>query len=157
VTHATTADSRGPSPIAFWQRLLGRGYRASGGYHGEPPWSEDLLDHLASYLADNGHDLKKLLEPHPDLTGLPSQPAVFAKEPAGGEYIFRGPELRRLSAEQFVDAVWMLRDRAGQSGRSGSAAGVRRVGAGRTDLRPRFPGPADALMRSLGRPNREQV
>ena len=26
------------------------------------PWSEDLLDYLASYLVDNGYDQKKLIE-----------------------------------------------------------------------------------------------
>ena len=35
-----------------------------------------------------------------------SQPVPLAKEIGGEEYVFRGPELKRLTAEQFIDAVW---------------------------------------------------
>jgi hypothetical protein len=29
-------------------------------------------------------------------------------ERTGDGYVFRGPEVKRLTAEQFMDAVWML-------------------------------------------------
>jgi hypothetical protein len=122
------------------------------------PWSEDLLDHLASYLADNGHDVKKLLEHILTSRAYQSQPAVFAKEPAGAEYVFRGPELRRLSAEEFIDVVWMLTKTAPAKASAPVAlpAFGESVPAERQFIRAALV-PADALMRSLGRPNREQV
>jgi hypothetical protein len=82
----------------------------------------------------------------------------LAKEVPADEYVFRGPEVKRLTAEQFIDAVWML--------------------TGTAPAKPVAPAPVppfpdstpperrfvratlvdcDALMRSLGRPNREQV
>src|SRR5205814_4382621 len=80
------------------------------------------------------------------------------KEPVGADYVFRGPELRRLSAEQFIDAVWMLTQTA-----PGKPAAPVALPAFADTVPPerRFVRaslvPADALMRSLGRPNREQV
>jgi mono/diheme cytochrome c family protein len=142
----------------LWQRLLGRGIVHPVDVMANRPWSEDLLDHLASYLADNGHDLKKLLEHILTSRAYQSQSAVFAKEPPGVDYFFRGPELRRLSAEQFVDTVWMLTKTAPAKAAAPVAlpAFGESVPAERRFVRASLV-PADALMRSLGRPNREQV
>ena len=80
----------------------------------------------------------------------------------GDEYVFRGPEVKRMTAEQFMDAVWRI------TGAGPSAPDVpnARRGAAATADPPAGPSPApvraalmknNLLMRSLGRPNREQV
>ena len=125
---------------------------------GGKPWSEDLLDYLAVYLADNGYDLKKLMAHITTSQTYQSMAVPLPKEVAGDSYVFRGPELKRLSAEQFVDAVWMLTETAPAKPIAPAkippfATGIpgerRFVRATLVDC--------DDLMRSLGRPNREQV
>jgi hypothetical protein len=158
VTHPDNGRFTRTIANRLWQRLLGRGIVHPVDVMANRPWSEDLLDYLASYLADNGHDVKKLLEHIVTSRAYQSQPAVFAKEPASGDYVFRGPELRRLSAEQFVDAVWMLTKTAPAKAAAPVAlpAFTESVPAERRFIRASLV-PADALMRSRGRPNREQV
>ena len=46
----------------LWNRLLGHGIAHPVDAMGAEPWSEDLLDHLATFLSESGHDLKKLME-----------------------------------------------------------------------------------------------
>lgn len=158
VTHPDNGRFRRTIANRLWQRLFGRGIVHPVDVMANKPWSEDLLDHLAVYLSDHGHDLKKLLEHVLTSRAYQSQPAVLKEEPAGSEYVFRGPELRRLSAEQFLDAVWMVT----RAGPTQPAAPVKLPAFGRTVPAERqFVRAAlvksDALMRSLGRPNREQV
>jgi hypothetical protein len=158
VTHPDNGRFTRTIANRLWQRLLGRGIVHPVDVMANRPWSEDLLDHLAAYLADNGHDVKKLLAHIVTSRAYQSQPAIFATEPAGSEYVFRGPELRRLSAEQFVDAVWMLTKTA--PGKPAAPVALPPF-ADSVPVERRFVRaslvPADPLMRSLGRPNREQV
>lgn len=142
----------------IWDRLMGRGVVHPVDQMGDKPWSEDLLDHLATYLADTGYDLKKLME-HIATSAIYQARAVsLAKDVPADEYVFRGPELKRLTAEQFMDAVWMLT----------ATAPAKPVAAAAIPAFPDATPPerrfvratlvdADPLMRSLGRPNREQV
>jgi hypothetical protein len=106
-----------------------------------------VLDLLAQDLAANHYDLKKTMERI--VTSRAYQlPAVASGETRKPAYQFRGPEVRRLSAEQFRDALAQL--------------------TGVWCERPELPGhgtntvraslvPADGLTTALGRPNREQV
>lgn len=143
-----------------WHRLTGRGIVHPVDVMGNKPWSEDLLDYLAVYFVENKYDIKKLIEHIATSHAYKARAVPLAREAPAGEYAFRGPELKRLSAEQFVDAIWML---------TGTAP-AKHSGAFQGALPP-FPanGPkerqfvrctlvdCDPLMRSLGRPNREQV
>lgn len=141
-----------------WQRLLGRGIVHPVDVMANRPWSEDLLDYLAVYLVDRKYDLKQLIEHIVTSRAYQSRPVVIAQEPAGEDYVFRGPEVKRLTAEQFVDAVWTLTGTAPAK----AVAPVKlpdfaeAVPAQRRFVRASLVN-ADALMRSLGRPNREQV
>jgi hypothetical protein len=142
-----------------WHRLMGRGIVHPVDSMGTPPWSADLLDYLGVYLADNGYDLKKLIEHITTSHAYQSRAVPVSGDVPANEYVFRGPELKRLTAEQFVDAVWMLTRTAPTKP------------AAPAKILPAFPAAtppercflraslvnADALMRSLGRPNREQV
>jgi hypothetical protein len=142
----------------IWHRLMGRGIVHPVDQMGDKPWSEDLLDYLATYLSDNGYDLKKLMVHIATSEAYRAQAVAIAKEQAGEDYVFRGPELKRLTAEQFVDAVWMLTGTA-----PAKPVAPAPISTFPVDTPPerRFVRATlvdcDALMRSLGRPNREQV
>ena len=88
----------------IWQRLLGRGIVENVDEMDGEPWSPELLDCLASDFAANGYDLKALIG-----TILSSRTYQLPAIPRTGEsekqFTFRGPEIRRLTAEQFSDAV----------------------------------------------------
>ena len=91
------------------------------------PWSDDLLDYLGVYLVDQKYDLKKLIEHIVTSRAYQSRPVPIKDEASGEDYVFRGPEVRRMTAEQFLDAVWMLTQTGpGEGRRAGDAAGVRR-------------------------------
>lgn len=158
VTHPENGRFTRTIANRIWQRMMGRGIVHPVDMMGNKPWSEDLLDYLATYLVDHRYDLKKLMEHIGTSKIYQARPAVFAKESLGEDYVFRGPELRRLSAEQFFDAIWMLT----KTGPTKADAGVSlvpfadSVPADRKLIRASLV-KSNALMRSLGRPNREQV
>jgi cytochrome c553 len=142
----------------LWHRLLGRGIVHPVDQMGDKPWSEDLLDYLAAYLVDSNYDLKKLLEHITTSAIYQAQAVPVPKEVPADEYVFRGPEVKRLTAEQFVDAVWIL---TGTAPAKPVAQAPLPPFPDSTPKERRFVRAtlvdADLLMRSLGRPNREQV
>lgn len=92
----------------LWYRLTGRGIVHPLDAMQSPPWNADLLDYLASYLQQNNYDLKAVLQHIAESQAY--QSASLPREssqsdPADG---WRGPVARRLTAEQFMDAVWQL-------------------------------------------------
>jgi hypothetical protein len=138
----------------LWARLMGRGLIEPVDEMDNEPWNADLLDFLAADLVDHGYDLKRTLETI--LTSRAYQmPVVGSAEKFESAATFSGPVVRRMTAEQFVDAVRSL-------------AGVWPDKADAPITEPGsdgpYPGPiraallaADPLMLALGRPNREQV
>jgi hypothetical protein len=140
----------------LWQRLLGHGIVHPVDAMDTEPWNEDLLDHLAVRFAADGYDLRKALAYIANSSIYQSQ-CVNIADPSEHK-IFRGPVVKRLTAEQFMDAVWSLTGTA-------PAAPHKAVLAARK-LPSEAPSPsftraslvpADLLMRALGRPNREQI
>jgi hypothetical protein len=88
----------------LWARFFGRGLIEPTHDMDNPAWNQDLLDWLAADLAENGYNLKRTIELI--LTSQAYQlPAVPLAEEGAGEFVFRGPLLRRLSSEQFLDAL----------------------------------------------------
>jgi hypothetical protein len=89
----------------IWHRLFGHGIVANPDEMDTPPWSPALLDWLASDFVEHGYDVRRLIGTI--LTSRAYQlPAVARKgEPPARGYVFAGPEVRRLTAEQFADAV----------------------------------------------------
>jgi hypothetical protein len=142
----------------IWQRLMGRGIVHPVDVMANPPWSDDLLDYLGVYLVDQHYDLKKLIELIVTSRTYQSQAVLEHDEPQGEEYVFRGPEMKRLTAEEFMDAVWMITRTAPAKPAAPvkPAAFAEAVPSERRFLRAALVN-ADLLMRSLGRPNREQV
>ena len=140
----------------LWARFMGRGLVEPMDDMEQPAWNDDLLDWLAEDLVDHDYDLKFTMTRI--LTSRAYQrPAI---DDAGGSdaFVFRGPAIRRMSAEQFVDAlsaitgVWQAApDKAFDFTlvSSHEPTAPARVRAALV--------PADPLMTALGRPNREQV
>jgi len=129
-----------------WQRLLGRGIVEPVDEMDSQPWSPELLDWLAGDFAKHRHDLKRLIATI--LTSRAYQMAAVVSGPQPGEFVFRGPEVRRMTAEQFADAV-------------GAITGEWRVyqpSDARQGLYTReWRVASSPLTRALGRPIRDQV
>ncbi|MGA8599357.1 MAG: DUF1549 domain-containing protein [Bryobacteraceae bacterium] len=88
----------------YWQKLFGRGLVQPVDDMDSQPWIADLLDWLGSDFTAHGNDLQYLLRTI--LTSKAYQmPAVVSTELAAKNYVFAGPYVRRLSAEEFVDSV----------------------------------------------------
>jgi hypothetical protein len=142
----------------LWERLMGRGIVHPVDIMANKPWSEDLLDYLAVYLVEHNFDLKQVIEHIVTSKTYQAQAVALSAEPPADSYVFRGPELKLMTAEEFLDAIWMI-TRTGPSkvktpfkrpGNDPAAPAEREFS--RASLMP-----SSLLMRSLGRPNREQV
>jgi hypothetical protein len=120
------------------------------------PWSEDLLDYLAGYLVDHGYDLKALLGHVAGSLAYQARPAVVEGGPRAGAYAFLGPELKRMTAEQFLDAVWLVTGAGPPKADAPVTPSAEAVSPSHRFVRASLVN-ADPLSRSLGRPNREQV
>ncbi|MCW5558697.1 MAG: DUF1549 domain-containing protein, partial [Verrucomicrobiae bacterium] len=91
----------------LWARLLGRGLVEPLDVMQNPAWDPDLLDFLAEDLVSHQWDLKRTLELI--LTSRAYQmPTVSVPEKPEEDYVFLGPAIRRLTAEQFRDALGTL-------------------------------------------------
>ncbi|MBN8246826.1 MAG: DUF1549 domain-containing protein [Verrucomicrobia bacterium] len=91
----------------LWARLLGRGLVEPLDIMQNPAWDPDLLDFLAEDLVAHQWNLKRTLELI--LTSRAYQmPSVNVPEKPEESYVFRGPAIRRLTAEQFRDALGLL-------------------------------------------------
>jgi hypothetical protein len=88
----------------LWARFLGRGLVEPVDEMDNAPWNADLLDWLAEDLADHDYDLKRTME-----RILTSQvyawPAVPGEERISDRFVFRGPVVKRLTAEEYLDAL----------------------------------------------------
>ncbi|NNE76409.1 MAG: DUF1549 domain-containing protein, partial [Pricia sp.] len=90
----------------FWERLMGRGIIEPLDEMDNPPWDADLLDWLAADFIDSGYDLKHLIRRIMTSKTYQLAPAHYKRQDdIKSNYVFKGPLLRRLSAEQFSDAV----------------------------------------------------
>lgn len=87
----------------MWAHFFGRGIVSALDDMADDAWSEDLLNGLARQFAEHDYDLKWLME----TIATSKAYQLNAVEPVGPseEYHFRGPLLRRLSAEQFYDTL----------------------------------------------------
>jgi hypothetical protein len=147
----------------LWQRLLGHGIVGNPDEMDGKPWSPALLDAVASDFVAHGYDLKYLIQSI--LTSRAYQmPAVSRRgEVQARGYVFEGPEVRRLSAEQFADAIgsitgeWSVyqpRVTTGGGGRGGPpTSDPATVGLYAREWRAA----SSHLTRALGRPIRDQV
>jgi hypothetical protein len=112
----------------LWHRLMGRGIVHPVDSMQSEPWHPDLLDFLAEHLVESGYDLKRTMaliassQAYQSRAQVAEAPADEATKP------FAGPRAKRLTAEQFVDAIWQLTGTAPRKmdapvARGGSAGG----------------------------------
>ena len=88
----------------LWARFMGRGLVEPIDDMEQPAWSSDVLDWLAEDLADHGYDLKRTIQLI--LTSRAYQmPSVSLDEARHADFVFAGPAVRRMSAEQFCDSI----------------------------------------------------
>ena len=142
------ANGRLPRTIVnrFWARLFGRGLVEPVDDMEQAAWNPDVLDWLAKDLIDHQYNLRHTLEVL--VTSRAYQmPALGTDESAVKEFVFRGPLVRRLSAEQFHDAlsqitgVWYDKSELPAITNEVRACAVA----------------ADPLAVAMDRPNREQI
>jgi hypothetical protein len=141
----------------LWHRLMGRGIVHPVDAMQTEPWSADLLDYLAVHLVDHGYDLKSTLRLIATSHAYQSQSVSLNVQPTNTNYVYAGPIAKRMTAEQFADALWQITDTAPKEPHKRvaeflSADETKDRSAYRASLVS-----SDLLMRSLGRPNREQV
>lgn len=132
----------------LWQRMMGRGLVEPMDSMDSPSWNEELLDWLAADLVQHKYDLKHTLR---TIATSQTYQHVCVPPPQPGEpFEFHGPLARRLTAEQWLDAIWQITD---------NWPNQPAVDFGYRDNRPVRASlvNADRLMSVLGRPNREQV
>ena len=168
----------------IWQRLLGHGIVASSDEMDGRPWSPVLLDWLASDFVSHGYDLKHLIATIVNSRAYQLPAVARTGEAPARDYGFGGPEVRRLTAEQWSDAIgaitgdWTIStlgiarlDAApapispggGRGGAGGVASGGRSGGPAPSDVTTagtyvrEWRAPSSNLTRALGRPIRDQV
>jgi hypothetical protein len=91
----------------LWAKLLGRGLVEPLDDMDRPAWAPEVLDFLGEDLVAHGYDLKRTLELI--LTSHAYQmPVVEGPKDEKEAFVFRGPLPRRLTAEQFTDAIASL-------------------------------------------------
>ncbi len=96
----------------FWHRLMGRGIVHPVDAMQAEPWNADLLDFLAIDFSDKKYDLKHTLRLICTSQAYQSKVETLTKASDEHGYVYAGPRARRMTAEQFVDAVWNICDSA---------------------------------------------
>ncbi len=91
----------------LWAQMMGRGIVHPLDAMQTEPWNEDLLDFLASDFQVNGYDIKNVLRLITSSEIYQAKTLSVEGEP-DSKYTFKGPAARRLTSEQFTDAVWQV-------------------------------------------------
>lgn len=129
----------------LWGRFFGHALVEPVDDMEQPAWNQDLLDWLAEDLIGHGYNVQHTIARI--VTSRAYQmPAVDLGEGSGKSFVFKGPGIRRLSAEQFRDALGQLTGVWNPKADFGTNGNVRASLVA-----------ADPLTTALGRPNREQV
>jgi uncharacterized membrane protein len=143
----------------IWSQLMGRGIVAPVDLMDNVPWSQDLLDWLASDFVENENDIKQLIFKitTSKTYQMPSVEIKSEEELTADDYKFKGMHRRRLSAEQFADAVSAVVDPVYHDTLKvfdpfKNSKAVKSVPYVRASLVKN-----DRFLTALGRPNRENV
>jgi len=163
VAELTTSEANGYFSRTIinriWARMMGYGFvMPLDTIDKTEPWHPELLDWLARDLIAHEYDLKHTIKLIATSRAYQLQ-SVARDEQEHEAYVFKGPEVKRLNAEQFYDALSLLTG-VWQSGAKYNLPGeplpAEENGPREWPVRA-WRVQADALMRMLGRPNREQV
>jgi len=91
----------------IWHRLMGRGIVHPVDAMHTQPWNEDLLDYLAVRFAHDGYDLRQFIGFVMNSQAYQSRTVILKSEPSD-DYVYAGPIAKRMTAEQFLDAIWQI-------------------------------------------------
>jgi hypothetical protein len=108
ITHPENGRFQRTIANRLWHRLMGRGIVHPVDAMQTQPWNQDLLDVLANRLVESKYDLKAVLEFIATSQAYQSRAEILSRDADDKGYIYRGPRAKRLTAEQFVDAIWRL-------------------------------------------------
>jgi len=94
----------------IWAQLMGRGIVSPTDEMDKEPWSRDLLDWMAVNFVEEGYDIKKLLYliTTSKTYQLPTMTVTDPSKVNAPDFVFTGLLKRKLTAEQFADAVSTL-------------------------------------------------
>ena len=110
-----TSKSNGRFPRTIvnrlWERFAGRGLIHPVDVMANQAWSEELLDFLATDLVEHKYDLKHTMRLIAS-SRIYRSASTRLTEQETDDFVFKGLQRKRLSAEQFVDAVWRVTDSA---------------------------------------------
>jgi hypothetical protein len=139
----------------IWLRLMGHGIVENPDDMDGEPWSPELLDNLSSDFVVHGDDLKFLIAEIVSSRTY-QMVAVSRSDVSPHKYVFNGPEVRRVTAEEMADAIGAI---------TGEWHTVQPEAAG--SRKNNVPLPAEysrdwhvaatSFTRALGRPIRDQV
>ncbi|TCD03505.1 DUF1549 domain-containing protein [Pedobacter psychroterrae] len=146
----------------IWAQMMGRGLIEPVDVMDNEPWNQDLLDWMAYDFVAKKTDLKELI--YLIATSNAYQlPSVGYKEPAiisNPKYKFKGMVRRRMSAEQFTDAVSNIISPVFADSNLKYNPFLKAAYNG-TPAKPSFVRAAlvanNSFLSALGRPNRETV
>ncbi|MDQ8183600.1 DUF1549 domain-containing protein [Pelagicoccus sp. SDUM812005] len=96
----------------LWAQLMGRGIVHPLDAMETEPWNANLLDWLAVDFQKNGYNIKRTLKLIASSQAYQSQSSASSQSDSNAKYTYHGPLPKRLTAEQFVDAVWKFTDSA---------------------------------------------
>ena len=143
----------------MWAQFMGRGIVEPVDMMDNEPWSQDLLDWLAADFVTGKGDLKQLIFmiTTSKTYQLPSVGIKNENDIVSEEYTFKGMHRRRLSAEQFADAVSTIvdpvySDTLRQYDPFKNTKLLEPINYARASLVKN-----DVFLTALGRPNRENV
>ncbi len=88
----------------LWGWFFGRGLVEPPDDMDQDPWHTDLVDWLAADLVEHDYDLKHTMQLIATSRAY-QLPSVGAAKPDERSFAFRGPVVRRMTAEQFADAI----------------------------------------------------
>lgn len=108
ITHPENGRFQRTIVNRLWHRLMGRGIVHPVDAMQTQPWNQDLLDVLANRLVESKYDLKAVIEFIATSQAYQSRAEILSRDAEDKSYVYRGPRAKRLTAEQFVDAVWRL-------------------------------------------------
>ncbi|MRI00682.1 DUF1553 domain-containing protein [Kriegella sp. EG-1] len=90
----------------IWQKFMGRGIVEPVDEMDNQPWDANVLDWLASDFIASGYNLKHLMRQILTSKTYQLSTVKYSNQvEIKSDYVFQGPIVRRLSAEQFSDAV----------------------------------------------------
>jgi hypothetical protein len=93
----------------IWARLLGRGFiEPLDEMMEHEPWNSELLDWLSADLVAHHYDLKHLLKLIATSDAYQASSVARNDVANSNDFVFAGPEIRRLTAEQFLDSISRL-------------------------------------------------